>query len=334
MRWNARKWRSDGRRRGRRIVTALAAALVLPVAAGVAGTAVAGATPGAPVHQAPNGGYQELLIPSSMGPIKVQVQWARRGGNAALILLDGMEARNDRNAWSFETNAMRQFANDNLTLVMPVGGRSSLYTDWYGTSNFNGQQVTYKWETFLTKELPAYLGKLGVSPNNYGIAGLSMAGSSALATAAYHRNQFKFAASFSGALNISAPGMREAMRLALLKAGGYNIDAMWGPPWGPGWLRNDPFVFAPRLRGMSMYISSGDGIPQLKDFAMGPVDLMSAMGIEIICALNTRAFQARMQLLNIAATYDFGWTGVHSWSYWQDELWHARNQILDALHAH
>lgn len=77
-----------------------AAALVLPLAAGVAGSAVASAAPAhtAPSHTAPSGGYDELWVPSSMGNIKVQVQWAARGGNAALYLLDGLRARNDANA--------------------------------------------------------------------------------------------------------------------------------------------------------------------------------------------------------------------------------------------
>ena len=66
-------------------------------------------------------GTTELWVPSSMGNIKVQVQWAARGGNAALYLLDGLRAQNDRNAWSFETNALDQYRNDNITLVMPVG---------------------------------------------------------------------------------------------------------------------------------------------------------------------------------------------------------------------
>lgn len=109
-----------------------------------------------------------------MGPIKVQVQWAARGGSAALYLLDGLRARNDRNAWSFETNAFDQYRNDNVTLVMPVGGESSFYSDWYSASNFNGQPVTYKWETFLTQELPDFLANYGVSRTNNAVLGLSM----------------------------------------------------------------------------------------------------------------------------------------------------------------
>src|SRR5258708_5485725 len=82
----SRGWRN-------RILAAGAAALALPLAAGVAGPTIAMA---APVHgpglRAPAGGVEDLMVPSAMGPIKVQVQWAARGGSAALYLLDGLRA--------------------------------------------------------------------------------------------------------------------------------------------------------------------------------------------------------------------------------------------------
>ncbi|MFE4503454.1 alpha/beta hydrolase [Rhodococcus sp. NPDC056743] len=315
-----------------------AAALVLPLAAGVAGSAVATAAPAhaAPVQTAPWGGFEELWVPSTMGNIKVQVQWAARGGNAALYLLDGLRARDDANAWSFETNALEQYRNDNITLVMPVGGQSSFYTDWYAPSNFNGQQMTYKWETFLTEELPDFLENYGVSRNNNAVLGLSMGGSAALTLAAYHRDQFKFAGSLSGYLNISAPGMREAIRVAMLDAGRFNVDSMWGPPWSPAWLRNDPFVFAPRLEGLSMYISAASGLTGKYDNPKGLVgyyNTANAMGLEALALANTRAFQIRMNTLGIPATYSFPSNGTHSWAYWSEELFKARGQILDTMNA-
>ncbi|AOW93791.1 mycolyltransferase [Rhodococcus sp. WMMA185] len=315
-----------------------ALALVLPLGAGIVGGTGALAAPihAGPARTAPAGGYDELWVPSSMGNIKVQVQWAARGGNAALYLLDGLRAQNDRNAWSFETNALDQFRDDNLTLVMPVGGESSFYTDWYAPSNFNGQKFTYKWETFLTKDLPEFLADYGVSPTNNAVLGLSMGGSAALTLAAYHREQFKFAGSLSGYLNISAPGMREAIRLAMLDAGGFNVDAMWGPPWNSAWLRNDPFVFAPRLRGLSMYISAASGLPGPLDnptSVVGVFNTANAMGLEALALANTRAFQARLVSLGIPATYDFPAAGTHTWPYWGEELFKARGQILDTMNA-
>ncbi|TSE00847.1 esterase family protein [Skermania sp. ID1734] len=288
----------------------------------------------APAHRLPAPGFTVLTVPSSMGPVKVEVQWAAHGGDAALYLLDGMRAQNDRNAWSAETNALQQFAGDNVTLVMPVGGESSFYSDWYAPSNLNGQTYTYKWETFLTKELPAYLAKFGVNPTKNAVAGLSMGASAALTLAAYHRDQFKAAAAYSGYLNISAPGMREAIRIAMLDAGRFNVDSMWGPPWSPAWLRNDPFVFAPQLRGLPMYISAGSGLPGPTDRADSPIavyNTTSAMGLEALALVNTRAFQARLGSLGIPARFEFPAVGTHSWKYWESELWKSRPMLLQAL---
>ncbi len=67
-----------------------------------------------------------------------------------------------------------------------------------------------------------------------------MAGGAALILAAYHPAQFAYAAALSGFLNPSTPFMKQAIRVAMLDAGGYNVDNMWGPPWDPAWKRNDP----------------------------------------------------------------------------------------------
>ncbi|OZF42120.1 alpha/beta hydrolase family protein [Rhodococcus sp. 14-2470-1a] len=281
------------------------------------------------------GGYQELWVPSSMGDIKVQVRWASRGGTASLYLLDGLRARNDRNAWSFETNAIDQFAQDNLTLVMPVGGESSFYSDWYNKSNFNNQKVAYKWETFLTRELPAYLHRFGVDRSITGVIGPSMGGTAAMTLAAYHRDQFQFAGSLSGYLNTSAVGMREAIRLAMLDAGGFNSDSMWGFPWDDAWLRNDPFVSASQMRGLSMYVSTGNGIPGQFDHPRVLLDYYNTatgMGLEFLSFAQTIAYRVRMATLGIDATFRFN-GGIHSWPYWSAELWKARPQILTALNA-
>lgn len=315
------------------VLSAGAAALALPLAGGVVAPTLATAAPIAgPALRVPAGGFEDLMVPSTMGPIKVQVQWAKRGGSAALYLLDGMRARDDKNAWT-ETRALGMFAEDDVTLVMPVGGQASFYTDWYAPSNLNGQKTTYKWETFLSKELPAFLANYGVSRTNNAVAGLSMGGGAALMLAAYHRDQFKFAGSYSGYLNISAPGMREAIRIALLEVGRWNVDSM-AAPWSPQWLRMDPFVFAPQLRGLSMYISAASGVPGQHDrpnSAIGIYNTANAMGLEALSLVNTRAFQSRLSSLNIPARFDFPAVGTHSWGYWEDQLQNSRPQILASL---
>ncbi|MEV6771002.1 alpha/beta hydrolase family protein [Nocardia sp. NPDC051030] len=316
--------------RWRKLLAATAAVIALP---GLAAPAMAVPGHGIAHRATPEGGFEELMVPSSMGPIKVQVQWAAHGGDAALYLLDGLRAREDFNAWTFETNALQMFAQDNVTLVMPVGGQSSFYSDWRSPSSTNGQKFTYRWETFLTEELPAFLEGYGVSRTNNAVAGLSMGGSAALALAAYHRDQFQHASSFSGYLNISAPGMREAIRIAMLDAGRFNVDSMaW--PWSPAWLRMDPFVFAPQLRGLPMYVSSSWGVLGVHDqvdSAVNVFNTVNAVALEALSMVNTISFMARLNSLDIGAHYNLQTKGTHSWGYWQDQLENARPDILAAL---
>ncbi len=295
----------------------------------------------------------DFWVDSSMGPIKSRIFRAADGNTGRVVYaLDGMRAQGDISGWEKETNIIPALVNANINVVMPVGGPSSFYADWNapsnffgidtgsagssgsastgsamtGSSNYNetlGKVNTYKWESFLTQDLPnALSSRLGFSSHRNGVFGLSMGGSAALTLAAYHPDQFSYAGSFSGYLNISAPGMREAMRAAMLSAGGYNIDAM-APPWGPQWLRMDPFVFAPRLKANNtrLWVAAGSGIPSPQD-AVAPLDIIQGSPLEALALANTRAFQVRMMTLGAGnVTYDFPNVGVHNWHNWEDEVY-------------
>ncbi|MEU7139411.1 alpha/beta hydrolase family protein [Nocardia sp. NPDC046473] len=322
---------SSDRRWFRRSVAGLAVALVLPFGAalgGFAATAQAGFDPRG----------VDFWVDSSMGPIKSRIFRAADGNTRRVVYaLDGLRARNDLSGWEVETDISRVLPQWNINVVMPVGGQSSFYSDWIAPSNTNGQQQPYAWETFLTENLRwALRDRLGFTPRGNGVFGLSMGGSAALALAAYHPDQFRYAGSYSGYLNISAPAMKEGLRLAMLDAGGFNIDAMWGPPWDPRWLRNDPFMFAQLLRdnGTRLWIASGNGLNGPRDVINAPIDvyhLGNAMALETIALANTRAFEARINSLGPSnSVFVYTPVGVHSWNYWQDQVF----QMLPDLSAH
>lgn len=68
---------------------------------------------------------------------------------------------------------------------MPVGGQSSFYSDWYRPATGTNGTRTYKWETFLTRELPEWLvTNKGQDPRGNAVVGLSMSGGAALTLAA------------------------------------------------------------------------------------------------------------------------------------------------------
>src|SRR5215217_3284382 len=139
----------------RRLLAVAAAALSLSALAVVGGTpdAKAFSREGLPVE------YLDVYSTAMGRNIRVQFQpgAAPAEPSKAVYLLDGMRARDDYNGWDVETQAFEWFYNSGLAVVMPVGGQSSFYSDWYSPSSFNNQGYTYKWETFLSSELPLWL---------------------------------------------------------------------------------------------------------------------------------------------------------------------------------
>lgn len=256
--------------------------------------------------------------------IRVQIQPSKYGGSNALFLLDGMRARNDWNGWSRDGQAPRTFVNSNITLVMPVGGETSFYTDWIRPSSTNKQKYTYKWETFLTKELPGYLyRRFGVSYGGNAVGGLSMSASAAFVLAMYHRSYFRQALSFSGYMNVSDPNMQKALQFAANDAGNYNLQDMWGPYNDPRWVRNDPYVNAKKLRGLSLFMSSSTGLPGQFEDPRTQQELMNTFigfGLEAVARHQHLLMKERLDQLRIPARHVFVSNGIHNWPYWAAQL--------------
>lgn len=298
----------------------MALALAIPLATAL------GAAPASAAFD-PSG--MDFWVDSSMGPIKSRIFRAADGNTRRVVYaLDGLRARNDLSGWEIDTDISRVLPLWNINVVMPVGGQSSFYSDWAAPSNTNGQARAYAWETFLTRDLRGALhDRLGFDPVGNGVFGLSMGGGAALTLAAYHPDQFRYAASYSGYLNPSGPGMPEALRAALLDAGRFNIDAMWGPPWDPRWQRNDPTAAARLLHdnGTRLWISSGNGQPGPADPLHTVVDayhLTNASVLETVALANARTFQARWNSFGPGnAVFDYPPVGVHFWHYWTDEVY-------------
>ena len=106
------------------------------ISVGPAPTAAAFSRAGLPVEQ--------LDVPSpSMGRnIRVEFQG---GGPHSVYLLDGLRAQDDFNGWDINTAAFEWFYESGISVVMPVGGQSSFYTDWYQPAAGDAGTVTYKW---------------------------------------------------------------------------------------------------------------------------------------------------------------------------------------------
>jgi diacylglycerol O-acyltransferase/trehalose O-mycolyltransferase len=304
-------------------------AVILTVLMAVVSFGLIGAPPRALAWSRAGLPVEMLSVPSpSMGrDIKVQFQG---GGSHALYLLDGLRARDDFNGWDIETPAFEWFHESGLSVVMPVGGMSSFYTDWYQPAAGNGTVQTYKWETFLTSELPQWLSaNKSVSPSGNAVVGVSMSGNSAMILAAFHPQQFIYAGSLSAFLNPSADPWPGLIGLAMGDSGGFSPAAMWGPPGDPAWARNDPTLQVGRLvsNGTRLWVYCGSGTPG----ELGGNDLPATFieGSALQSNLNFRDRYVAAGGNN--AVFNFPPTGTHTWSYWGAQLQQMKPDLQRVL---
>ncbi|UVO14041.1 esterase family protein [Mycobacterium sp. SVM_VP21] len=318
------KLRNAASRLPRRLmVAAVGAALLsgLVGAVGGAGNASAFSRPGLPVEY--------LQVPSAAMGREIKVQF-QPGGTHAVYLLDGLRAQDDFNGWDINTPAFEEYYQSGLSVIMPVGGQSSFYSDWYQPACGKSGCQTYKWETFLTRELPSWLqANKSVSPFGNAVVGLSMAGSSSLTLAAYYPQQFPYAAALSGFLNPSEGWWPTLIGMAMSDAGGYNASNMWGPSSDPAWKRNDPMVQIPRLvaNRTRIWIYCGNGTPS----ELGG-DNLPAKFLEGMTLSTNKTFQQNYTAAGgNNGVFNFPADGTHDWPYWNQQLVAMKADIQRSL---
>ncbi|CDQ43588.1 MULTISPECIES: esterase family protein [Mycolicibacterium] len=317
----------------RKVTVAAAAAAVLPGLVSVVGdsaTAAAFSRPGLAVEY--------LDVPSAGMGRDIRIQFQSGGENApAVYLLDGLRAQDDFNGWDINTAAFEWYDHSGLSVVMPVGGQSSFYSDWYKPAKGKNGTYTYKWETFLTQELPAWLqSNKAVKPTGSAVVGLSMAGSAALTLAIYHPQQFPYAASLSGFLNLSEGWWPMLVGLSMGDAGGFKSEDMWGPSSDPAWKRNDPYVNIDKLiaNNTRIWIFCGNGKPSDLDAGASAGNLFNAKFLEGFTLRTNKTFRDTY-LANGGSNgvFNFPENGTHSWGYWGAQLQAMKPDIQRVLSA-
>ena len=297
---------------------------------------IATPTPTAGAFSRPGLPIEILYVPSPAMNRNIRVEF-QGGGPHSVYLLDGLRAEDETNGWDINTAAFEWYFQSGLSLVMPVGGQSSFYTDWYRPATGRAGTVTYKWETFLTSELPAWLAaNRGLDPVGNAIVGLSMSGGSALNLAIWHPAQFLFAASLSGFLNPSLGLWPILINVAMRDAGGYSATDMWGPKGDVAWQRNDPMVNIGRLvtNGTAVWVYCGTGAPSDLDNAGDPsfTGLFTAGYLENVTLDTNREFRQKyLAAGGRNAVFNFPAAGTHSWGYWGAQLQAMKADIQRVL---
>nr|WP_245555556.1 alpha/beta hydrolase family protein [Gordonia soli] len=258
-------------------------------------------------------------------PLQVLRPSANRAGAPTLYLLNGAGGGEDKANWLRQTDALRFFGDKFVNVVIPQKGIGSYYTDWISRDPAIGRPM---WQTFLTRELPPILDRALNTNGRRAIAGLSMSATSVLQLAISSPGLYRSVASYSGCARTSTPEGQAAVRGIVFSASQANADNMWGPVASPVWTHRDPYLNAEKLRGTTLYLSSGSGLAGRYDTvdsqAPGAPPLIDQVTVGGAIEAATRSctvnLAEKLRALRIPATVHLPTTGTHSWGYWQDEL--------------
>jgi diacylglycerol O-acyltransferase / trehalose O-mycolyltransferase len=222
-------------------------------------------------------------------------------------------------SWTRSTDIERLSRDLDALVVMPDGGKVGFYSDWLHGPG---------WETFHTQELPALLAARYRADGRAAIAGVSMGGLGALDYAARHPGHYAMAASFSGIVDTLLSDTVARGYLNLVSSQGEDAQSLWGDPATDAnvWRAHNPYDLAPRLKGVQLFVSAGNGQP-------GPLDKPGTNTDAIESSINPQnlTFARRIRALHLAATVDLYGPGTHNWIYWQRELHRAWPLIIRAL---
>ena len=252
-----------------------------------------------------------------------------------LYLLHG--AGDTYKTWSENTDAFAFTAGWNVIVVMPDGGRNSeagWYSDWADGSR--------QWETFHIDVMIPYIESIYRVNGHRAIAGLSMGGFGSMHYAARHSELFRAAASFSGAVDtlygfpVSGVAFTELHDMF-----GTPNDNVWGNQISdePNWEANNPASLAANLKGMPLFLASGDGIPgasTASPLVNGPPSFENPQNpggylIEQFIFQMNLSFVLHLTLAGVQHTDWFYPGGLHDWPYWEADLHWALPQLLEAI---
>lgn len=253
-------------------------------------------------------------------------------GLPTFYLLGGAGGAEDGISWYHHGRVRSFFAGKRVNVVLPIGGRFSMMTDWQRDDPFLGRN---KWLTFFARELPETVDRALHTNGVAALGGVSMSAGPALDLAIQAPARFRAVAAYSG-----CPGTTDALgataAMAIPLRGGGNAANMWGAPLGPQWREHDPVINAAGLRGKTIWLSAGSGIP-------GPIDggLEHIAGawfggnvLEAWALSCTENMSRRLSSLGIAHTMHRRPDGAHSWGLFSADMRASWPKIARALDTH
>lgn len=252
-------------------------------------------------------------------------------GLPVFYMLPGAGGAEDGISWFNNTRVRQFFANKRVNVVLPIGGRFSMMTDWQHDDPALGRN---KWQTFFTRELPAAVNRQFRTNGVNAISGVSMSAGPALDLATQAPRLYRAVAAYSGCPGATDP-LGTLAATAVTARGGGNVLNMWGPPGSPAWVRHDPVVNANKLRGKAIYLSAGSGIAGGVDgnLLRNGSGLIGGNVVEAVALQCTRNMSNRLNALRIPHRFVHRPDGVHTWGLFYADLLNSWPMISRAIGA-
>ncbi len=238
-----------------------------------------------------------IIVPASWSANSDGETWP------VLYLLHG--GNDDYTSWTRVTNIESFVANKNVIVAMPENGPTGIPTRWW-----NGGANKPDYETFDAVELAQILERDYNASSTRAVAGVSTGAYGAVMMAAHYPQTYTAAASYSGVLNTTYPGMPAVMR-ELVSRAGIQPDALWGDPQHNAqlWAQDNPYAQVTNLRWTSLFISCSDGGGQVRD--------VIGQTLEHAIEPQNHAFADRLNVLGIPAQNYFTTNSAHNWTAWR-----------------
>jgi S-formylglutathione hydrolase FrmB len=268
---------------------------------------------------------RDLTIESPVvGTVQVRILLPADHGDGSattipvLMLLHG--GGGDHLDWTELTGVEAFTAPTDLLVAMPAAASSNLGAPVAdpGTS-IDGLDGPPDWETFHLVELRELLERNWQASDERAVAGLSLGGYAAVMYATRHPGLFRFAASYSGVLDVTVGAADPEPAQTLVAEATELAEAS-------GWDEANPINLVAALDGTPLYVSYGNGEP-------GPLDPPGTDqdALEAWVGAGADHFVAALDEAGIPATVHAYGPGTHSWPYWDRELEASLPLLLDAL---
>lgn len=215
--------------------------------------------------------------------------------------------------WTTQGAAQDITQNASLISVMPNGDAYAFYTNWI----VPGDSAPQNWRTYHMEQLVPWIDlnlRTVAKKEGHAIAGLSMGGYGAIHYAELYSDSFIYAASFSGALDLLDPLVRD--EIIDLPGTGVPFFGPFGDPSAPmssnGFFLENTLTHAAELKNISIALYTGSGAGEESNLRTGTYRLRDL--------LELFAVPFYFDDYDNGQSIGHGCDGTHCWPCWNAAL--------------